>query len=92
MSVSEVFDAMLQSGFKETQTGRIILKDKTKADLEEVLRHLDLRGSAPPPVTNDNVELLLEFADQYQVTVLRNRCTSFIESLKWTDPARGLEL
>ena len=36
---------------------------------QEVLQHLDLRsGAGPPPVTDQNVEVLLQFADEYEAT------------------------
>ena len=52
---------------QEAQSGRILLKDKTKDQLTEVLNHLDLRnGAEPPPVTEKNVELLVQCADEYE--------------------------
>eukprot|EP00438_Fugacium_kawagutii_P007775 Skav210425 [mRNA] locus=scaffold1573:407495:408481:+ [translate_table: standard] len=82
MAASEVFATMLQSEMQEAQTGRILLKDKTRSELEEVLKHLDLRGGAlPPPITRENVEVLLQFADEYQITGLRDRCIPLMKEL-----------
>ncbi|CAK9068109.1 unnamed protein product [Durusdinium trenchii] len=94
MSASEVFAKMLQSDvFMEAQTGRIVLKGKTREELQEVLKHLDLRnGAAPPPVTDQNVELLVRFADEYQVTGLRDRCISAMKVLAKKKMFRYLKL
>lgn len=93
MTASEVFANMLTSDMQEARTGRILLKDKSKADLEEVLQHLDLRsGAGPPPVTDQNVEVLLQFADEYEVTGLRHRCISSMKELAKTKPLDSLDL
>lgn len=92
MSASEVFAKMLQSEMKESQTGRILLKHKTRAQIEEVLKHLDPRGAAPPEVTEQNVAELLQFADEFQVTGLRNRCVSCLEAWAKTSPGEVLLL
>ncbi|CAE7943656.1 LONRF1, partial [Symbiodinium necroappetens] len=94
MSASEVFTRMLQSEvFLEAQTGRIVLKDKTREEIQEVLKHLDLRnGAEPPPVTDQNVELLVRFADEYQVTGLRERCISAMKVLAKQKMIRYLKL
>ena len=82
MSASEVFTNMLQSNMLEASSGRIILKEKTLQGFKQVLKHLDLRGgAAPPDVTTDNVELLLQYADEYQMTGLKARCDKFLQDL-----------
>ena len=94
MSASEVFTRMLQSEvFLEAQTGRIVLKDKTREEIQEVLKHLEGRnGAEPPPVTDQNVELLVRFADEYQVTGLRERCISAMKVLAKQKMIRYLKL
>lgn len=93
MAASEVFTKMLTSDMKEAQSGRILLKDKTKDQLTEVLNHLDLRnGAEPPPVTEKNVELLVQFADEYEVTGLRHRCIAFLKKQTETKRCAYLEL
>ena len=82
VSASEVFASMLQSNMLEASSGRIILKEKTLQGFKQVLKHLDLRGgAAPPDVTTDNVELLLQYADEYQMTGLKARCDKFLQDL-----------
>ena len=79
MSASEVFANMLQSDMQEASTGRIVLHDKTLEGFKEVLEHLDLRGgAAPPDITLDNVELLLQYADEYHMLGLKSRCERFL--------------
>eukprot|EP00435_Cladocopium_sp_Y103_P021568 s1895_g5.t1 len=92
MAASDVFAAMLGADMQEARTGRIVLGDKTKGQLEEFLQHLDLRGGAgPPPVTDQNVELLVQFADEYQVIGLRDRCISFLKAQPETKICDSLE-
>ncbi|OLQ13157.1 LON peptidase N-terminal domain and RING finger protein 1 [Symbiodinium microadriaticum] len=93
MAASEVFANMLQSGMQEAQSGRIVLKEMALDDFKVVLKHLDLRGgSLPPPITEDNLELLLENADEYQILGLKERCQNFLLKLAKRKPEYVLEL
>ena len=75
MSASEIFAKMLQSDTQEAATGRIVLRNKTLEGFKEVLEHLDLRGgAAPPAITLDNVDLLLQYADEFLMPGLLARC------------------
>ena len=93
MAASDVFARMLQSDMQEAHSGRIVLKDKKLEDFKLVLEHLDVRGGAlPPPIKRDKLELMLEYADEYQISGLKDRCQSFLQRLSKTEPEYVLRL
>lgn len=87
---SDVFAQMLEAGMRESEEGKIRLEGKSKEEFKELLTHLDVRrGAAPPPVNNQNVEMLLRWADEYQIDGLTERCESFLlgpQSYEWMQP------
>lgn len=79
ISASDVFAQMLESGMRESEEGRIRLEGKSKTEFQELRLHLDLRrGAAPPGVTDQNVQMLLRWADEYQIDGLTQRCEKFL--------------
>ena len=82
MAASDVFAKMLQSGMKESESGRIILKGKAPEDFRTLLQHIDLRfGASPPPIKRKNLGTLLSFAREYEMTGLKCRCDKFLANL-----------
>ena len=93
MAASEVFAKMLQSGMQESESGRIVLKDKARKDFETLLQHIDLRfGALPPPITTENLRTLLSFAREYEITGLKCRCEKFLVPICKKDPLRALKV
>ena len=80
MSASEVFANMLENDMRESEEGQIVLPGKSKEEFRTLLQFISVQqGSAPPNITKENVELLLKWADEYQILGLRSRCEKFLE-------------
>mmetsp|Transcript_18616 Transcript_18616/g.60563 ORF Transcript_18616/g.60563 Transcript_18616/m.60563 type:complete len:245 (-) Transcript_18616:174-908(-) len=76
---SDVFAKMLESDMSESRSARISLVGKKKTEFEELLKHIDLRGGAELPAINrKNVKMLLQWADEYQITGVRSRCRKYL--------------
>jgi len=79
MGASAVFRRMLEMGLREEREGRVVLEDKSASDFAEVLRHINtLGGRSPPDVCADSVNILIQWADEYQIETLRDRCEAFL--------------
>ncbi|CAF0734342.1 unnamed protein product [Brachionus calyciflorus] len=78
---SPVFETMFKSNFKEKESSEVNFPDKTYDDIHELLRVI-----YPPnkPITAANVEKMLEFADEYQMTELTRRCRQFLMTQRGT--------
>jgi len=79
MFASDVFAKMLESDMSESMCARISLVGKTKKEFEHLLKHIDQRGGAELPAINrQNVKMLLQLADEYQITGVRSRCRRYL--------------
>jgi len=76
-SFSPVFEAMFYGDFAEGRQDQIQLPGKKAKEIEELLRCL-----IPTPIIkaidNANVDLMLEFAEEYQIKDLQSRCETFL--------------
>lgn len=74
MAASPVFRGMLTAGMKEGREGRVALAGKRSEEFAVVLQHLDTAGGGEPPeVEHEHLEILLRWADEYQMEMLRAR-------------------
>jgi hypothetical protein len=90
---SPVFQRMIFGGeWSEAQSGEARLADKKFDEVAELLRcivpHPRLRGG----VSDENVDLLLGFAEEYQLAELRGRCEDFLQRKLASIRAGELEL
>jgi len=93
MAASDVFTTMLESQMSEGQSGYIKLPDKASKEFELLVRHLDLRGGAAAPMINeDDVAILLRWADEYQMDGLKERCREFLERHRVCNATHALKL
>jgi len=87
---SPVFKAMQYGEFAEAKKDSIELRDKKSEDIQELLLCL-----IPSPeiklVDDQNVDLMLGFADEYQIQDLRSRCVTFLIE-KFNKSGNGNEL
>eukprot|EP00931_Biecheleriopsis_adriatica_P047474 TRINITY_DN27371_c0_g1_i1.p1 TRINITY_DN27371_c0_g1~~TRINITY_DN27371_c0_g1_i1.p1 ORF type:complete len:318 (-),score=71.91 TRINITY_DN27371_c0_g1_i1:24-950(-) len=87
MAASDVFAGMLESGMRESKEGQIVLDGKRKEDFSIVMQHLSLSGgAAPPEITEETVQVLLAWADEYQMDGLKERCERFLLSRDFHKP------
>ena len=70
--ISPVFSRMLASEFKEKDADEILLPEKKAADIREML--MVVYPMFNRPVNDTNVYILLPLAQEYQMTVLAQRC------------------
>eukprot|EP00747_Dinoflagellata_sp_TGD_P223507 gnl/TRDRNA2_/TRDRNA2_95057_c0_seq1.p1 gnl/TRDRNA2_/TRDRNA2_95057_c0~~gnl/TRDRNA2_/TRDRNA2_95057_c0_seq1.p1 ORF type:complete len:297 (-),score=39.35 gnl/TRDRNA2_/TRDRNA2_95057_c0_seq1:211-1101(-) len=81
MAASEVFEQMLESDMREGEEGQITLAGKSKEEFRTLLTHLvPVRGAALPIITEENVFVLLKWADEYQIEGLTGRCQTYLVS------------
>jgi len=79
-NLSPVFESMLFGNFVEGRQDEVQLPGKKAAEIEEML----LCIIPTPMMTNikaideANVDLMLEFADEYQIAYLQHRCEAFL--------------
>ena len=93
MMASHVFRQMLQSGLQEAREGRIVLEGKLLSEFQIVLPFIEVFGGAlPPPVTKDNVMILLKWADEYQMEMLTRRCEEFCFTFLDANTISSLEI
>jgi len=79
MVASDVFAGMLENEMRESEAGRIVLEGKSQEEFRTLLKYICVtRGEATPDIKKDNVELLLKWADEYQITGLLARCEKFL--------------
>ena len=78
MDASPVFARMLTSGLQECEEGRVLIRDKKKAEFELFVKHIDSRA---PPITGETAPTLARWADEYQVKGLKRRCEDFFMTL-----------
>ena len=79
-AASRVFEAMLASGMKESQTKKIKLAEKTKEEVELFLQLIHPVSGRHVRVTNDNVGHLLPLLVEYQVEGLEEECEAALMS------------
>ncbi|XP_067667771.1 BTB and MATH domain-containing protein 38-like [Haliotis asinina] len=73
---SPVFERMFFGEFKEKTLSEVPLPGKTYADMTELLRCI--YPSMYNPITDNNIEVLLELAEEYDITSLKERCRTFV--------------
>lgn len=79
ISASDVFAQMLESDMRECEEGQITLPGKSKEDFRVLLSHLrPVRAAAFPDITDENVLMLLQWADEYQIEGLIARCETLL--------------
>lgn len=79
MAASDVFASMLENGMRESEAGQVLLEGKSKEEFRTLLKYICVeRGEAFPEIQTKNVELLLKWADEYQITGLVSRCEKFL--------------
>ncbi|TKR94632.1 hypothetical protein L596_008894 [Steinernema carpocapsae] len=85
---SNFFRVMLNSDFLERQSGRCILHD---IDYDNFLLFLFLIYPVDCEITEDNVDRILKFADQFDCHFLARKCTTFLGASSMP-PAQSLLL
>lgn len=71
---------MLAVGWREEAEARIVLESKRRDEFMLVLRHIDtIGGRTPPEINASSVDVLLRWADEYQIEALRDRCEAFLQ-------------
>ncbi|XP_046543080.1 BTB and MATH domain-containing protein 38-like [Haliotis rubra] len=73
---SPVFERMFFGEFKEKTLSEVPLPGKTYADMTELLRCI--YPSIFNPLTDDNIDVLLPLAEEYDITSLKVRCRTFV--------------
>ncbi|KAK7116045.1 BTB and MATH domain-containing protein 38-like [Littorina saxatilis] len=76
---SPVFDRMFTSDFKEKESSVIPLPGKTYQAMDTFLRQLH-PAHCWKPITDGDLEALLQLADEYQVKHVQERCQKFMEA------------
>lgn len=82
MGASDVFANMLETDMRECEEGQIVLPGKSKEEFRTVIKHISVAyGEAKPypAINTENVELLLKWADEYQIVGLKFRCEEFLK-------------
>ena len=69
---SPVFSRMFSSDFKEKDSHKILLPEKKAAEIREML--MVIYPIFNKPVNDTNLSFLLPLAQEYQMTVLTQRC------------------
>lgn len=73
---SKVFKQMFESGMKESQSSEVTLHGESATEFDQVLKKL-----YPPctfPITLENVDIFLKYADKYQMDELKEQCENFL--------------
>lgn len=74
---SPVFKKMFYGNFKESEENFVKLPEKKLPDVVELLECL-LPYPSKSEITHENVNLMLQFADEYDICDLRNRCEKYL--------------
>lgn len=74
---SPVFKKMFYGNFKEADENCVKLPDKKLTDVVELLQCL-LPYPSKSEIDENNVNLMLTFADEYDIYDLKNRCENFL--------------
>ena len=81
MVASDVFATMLQSDMCESEQGRISLEGESKDEFCTLLRYICSKGGAAlPDINKQTCEVLLKWADKYQINGLIERCEQFLKN------------
>ena len=83
MGASDVFANMLESDMREGEEGQIALPGKSKEEFQTLMQYISVAygGATPyPDIKKDNVQLLLKWADEYQMAGLRSRCKKSLKN------------
>jgi len=78
---SPVFAGMLGSGMKEWSERRIELPGKSKAEFQEFLSFLHPVMGRSAKVNESNVDFLVEWFDEYEITSMKGECENFLLTL-----------
>merc|ERR1712137_258698 len=78
---SPVFAKMLGSDMKESNGRRIELPGKSKAEFSVFLSFLHPVMGRNAIITEDNVDVLVVWFDEYEIISMKNECESFLLTL-----------
>lgn len=78
---SPVFASMLASGMKEGAERRIELPGKCQVEFEAFLTFLHPVTGRAAKITEENVDFLLQWFDEYEVASLKEECQAFLLTL-----------
>lgn len=80
MAASHVFASMLEKAMCESMDGRIVLEGKSNEEFQTLLEYISVRRScAAPRITRDNIEFLLKWSYEYEMTGLAAQCVQYIK-------------
>lgn len=80
---SPVFARMLDTKMKEGMERRIDLPGKSKTEFEAFLSFLHPVKGRTAKVTEENVDFLVEWFDQYEIISMKDECESFLLTLPY---------